>query len=102
MDLTQIANSINWPVVLLVCGGLCVVGVILLFALNIIGTLFGAAGTLLSLGTDVVTGGPVTWCGCLVLLALLVICGGALLLIGSALATCGMPNAVNLCALFGR
>jgi hypothetical protein len=102
MNVNEILNSANIPLILLVCGGLCVGGVILAFVLNLLGTIFGALGSVLAFGTDIITGGPVTWCGCLVVIVLLLLCGGGLLLLASVLSTCGTPDAVNLCSLFGR
>jgi hypothetical protein len=46
--------------------------------------------------------GPFAWCGCLVGLAALLLCGGTVWLIASSLATCGTERAVNLCAWLGR
>ncbi|MCL4248851.1 MAG: hypothetical protein KJ065_11960 [Anaerolineae bacterium] len=102
MDLSQLINSSNISGILVVCGVMCVVGVVLFIALNFLGTIFGLLGGFLELGIDLITGGPVTWCGCLVVLAVLFICGATVLLLGSAFSSCGTPNATNLCTLLGR
>jgi len=73
---------------------LCVIGLLLFFGFQILGTtlnaFFGLFGTL-------VTGGPAVWCGCLVLLAICVfIAGGAIVI-----TTCNSnPSSMNFCLLF--
>lgn len=85
----------------LICCCAAGVGVVLLLGLQIIGGLFDIIGQLLELFTGLLEFGPLPGCGCVIFL---MICGGGAvcgLLLWQALATCGTPNAVNLCALFG-
>ena len=102
MDLSQLINSSNLSGILVVCGVMCVVGVGLFIALHFLGTIFGLLGGFLHLGIDIITGGPVTWCGCLVVLVVIFICGATVLLLGSAFSSCGTAQATNLCTLLGR
>ncbi len=97
----QFLESVNLPALLIGCGVLCVVGVVLTVAINFLGTLVGALGGVLQFGVDIITGGPAAWCSCIVLVVVIVICGGGAYLLWSALSTCGTPQAVNLCTLFG-
>lgn len=72
---------------------LCVIGLLIFFGLQILGT---TANAFFGLFATLVTGGPLVWCGCLVLMFICVfIAGGAILL-----ATCSSnPSAMNFCLL---
>ncbi|MGQ9907896.1 MAG: hypothetical protein ACUVS2_03570 [Candidatus Flexifilum sp.] len=90
------------PTIALALCGCCLLGVILLFALqilDIVGTLFGAVFDLIG---GVLGAGPGGWCGCLVTIGVLAMCGLVVLFIVNALQACGTPQATNLCTLFGR
>jgi hypothetical protein len=79
------------------CGILFVLGFILQFiggALEIVLNVFG-------LFFDILSGGPVAWCGCLVAMCGLCGCGFFLLSSFSLFSTCGTPEQINLCRLFG-
>lgn len=79
--------------------GLCFVGVVLIVGLQVLG---GALELVSGLFEGLLNAGPFAWCGCLVGLAALLLCGGTVWLIASSLATCGTARAVNLCAWLGR
>jgi hypothetical protein len=72
---------------------LCVIGLLLFFGLQILGTslhaFFGIFATL-------VTGGPVVWCGCLVVIFICLFVVGGALLITSCNAN---PSSMNFCIL---
>ena len=80
---------------------LCVGGLILSFVLPAIASLFSALGGFVQFLVNILTGGPVTWCGCLAVIILLVACCGLVALAGFTLSTCGTPDAVNFCRWFG-
>ncbi len=80
---------------------LCVGGLLLSFLLPFLSGILTFLSALLEVGLDVLTGGPVTWCGCLVLLILIVGFCGLVAVIVYSLSTCGTPNAVNFCNWFG-
>ncbi|NJO84724.1 MAG: hypothetical protein HC828_19465 [Blastochloris sp.] len=65
------------------------------------GLLVGALGDLAGIVTGIAGGGPVAWCGCLLGLGVCGLCGFFALAVASLFASCGTPNAVNFCALFG-
>jgi len=98
----NILQNIDPGVLILGVVGLCLVGVVLFFALQLLGTTAGIFANLAQLLTQIISGGPVAWCGCLFvagscMICILVVVGGS-----SMLSSCGTPNAVNFCALFGR
>ena len=89
------------PLVLLLCCGICIVGVFLVFGLQFIGILLEGVGHFLEVFLGILGGGPFAWCGCLVGLGILAICGLIAVAFFNVLGTCGTANQVNLCRLFG-
>jgi hypothetical protein len=90
---------------IILLGGICLIGVIILIAINILGGALGIVGDLIGAVTGLiggVTGNPISCCGCLALIGVIVVCGGAVLLISGTLSGCGTDQATNLCTLFGR
>lgn len=79
----------------------CVAGLIFIFVLPALSSLLAVFGAVLEFVIDVIAGGPVAWCACLVVLILLGGCCGAAGLFGYAFSTCGTPEAVQLCSWFG-
>lgn len=75
------------------CGVLCVVGLVVVFGFQVLSSFFG----LVELFTGVISGGPASWCGCLILIG---ICG-ALAAGAAVIVVCNNnPNAMNFCLLF--
>jgi len=83
--------------ILLLCAG----GLVLAVVLPVITSLLSFVGGFLEFFLDILTGGPVAWCGCLVVVLLLVGCCGLVALAGFTLSTCGTQEAVNFCRWFG-
>lgn len=79
--------------------GLCVVGVVLLIGAQLLGIGFEIIGGILEFVFGVVGGNP---CGCIVIVGMLVVCGGGVYLIATTIAACGTPDATNFCSLIGR
>src|SRR6185369_7530041 len=83
------------------CAALCVVGIGLLFSLQILTSIVGMFSGIFQVFGTVLNGGPLAWCGCILLF---VVCG-AVAVVGiwlvSILSSCGTANAVNICQLFG-
>ncbi len=101
MDFLQ---NIDGGTVLIIAVGLallCGVGVVLLLFSQILGNVFELFSGLLGLFTGVAEGGPVSWCGCLVLFGACILCSVLGVVLWQTLGTCGTPNAVNFCRLFG-
>lgn len=80
---------------------LCGVAVVLIMLLQFVGDVFGVLFSIFGVFFDVLSGGPVSWCGCLFSVALLGGCGWFAWTLIQALSTCGTPQAVNFCNLFG-
>lgn len=91
------------PVVIAIgCVCLCGVGFVLMTGLQFIGGFLDIFTSIFGMIFDILSGGPVSWCGCLVFLF---ICIGGIVLavvVSQGLATCGTPQAINLCSLFGQ
>ncbi len=84
------------------CAVLCVVGFILLQVLQFLGGILEFLGSFLAIFFDILSGGPVSWCGCLLGLVGLAGCCVVTLLILQSLSTCGTAQASNFCTLFGQ
>jgi hypothetical protein len=97
MDLLQNAN-LGSPILLAVgCAVLCVVGLLLFFGLQILGTTLHTFLGLFQVAGGILNGGPIAWCGCL---AVIFICAG---LVGGTLlfASCKTnPTSMNFCLFF--
>jgi hypothetical protein len=87
--------------VVFVAGGLCIVGVVIFFLLNVLGGALQIVGSIVGLVAGIIQGGPLAWCGCLLIMGL--VCGGFFLVttLANVLSSCGTPQAINLCRLFG-
>jgi hypothetical protein len=83
------------------CAGLCVVGIGLLFSLQILTSVVGMFAGIAEVIGAVLSGGPLAWCGCILLF---VICGAVVIIalwLVSILSSCGTADAVNFCRLLG-
>lgn len=99
MDFLQ---NLNVGTFALALGGLCVLGVILFVVVNVVGSAFGVVFNVVDVFFDLLTGGPLSMCGCVLGL---IACGGCACIAAfaaSVLSTCGTPQAMNFCLLFGR
>jgi hypothetical protein len=99
MDMLQ---DIPWGTVLLIGGGLCIVGIVIIVILNFFGAALGIVGNLFEFVFDLLGGGPLSWCGCLIGLFVIGGCICTIALSASVLTTCGTAQAVRFCTLFGR
>ncbi len=87
--------------IIVVIAALCIGGLILSFILPIISGIFGVFSNFIEIFIDVLTGGPVAWCGCILLLLFLVGFCGFIAVMAYSLSTCGTPDAVRFCTWFG-
>ncbi|MBL8164600.1 MAG: hypothetical protein JNJ61_21600 [Anaerolineae bacterium] len=76
--------------------GLCVVGLLLMFGLQVIGSSLAAISGIFDLIGGVLGGGPAAWCGCLVLLLM---CGGCAAVVWIVTTCNSNPTAMNFCTL---
>jgi hypothetical protein len=79
----------------------CASGIVLLLFGQLIGGAFGALFGIVEIFFEFLSAGPVAWCGCLMLLFGCAICSAITLTILQISSTCGTPDAVNFCRLFG-
>jgi|FLYN01.1.fsa_nt_gi hypothetical protein len=78
---------------------LCVVGIILFFGLQIISSTLGLVVNFFDLFADIIGGGPVSWCGCFLVMLVCAGCAG----IGLLAVNCSSnPASMNFCVLFAR
>jgi hypothetical protein len=101
MDISQILQPGSIVSLVLICVVIVIIGAILGFLVNFLGSFLGVIGSTFGLFTDFLAGGPIVWCGCIVGIVILALCAISIFAVGSMLATCGTPQAINLCALFG-
>lgn len=101
MDFLQNFDATSALTVAIICGGLCLVGVVLFFGIQILAGTFELFAGFFELFTGILAGGPFAWCGCL--MAILG-CGLVIVIvmfIFTNLQNCSGPNAMNFCRLFG-
>lgn len=101
MDFLQTLDSNTITLILLGAGVLCIGGIVLFFLSQVLGILGGIIGGLASLVGGFASN-PLSCCGCLVAIAVAVVCGGFIWVIAGAVSACGTPAATNLCTLLGR
>jgi len=91
----------NTLTLVFICAGLCVAGMVILFIFQFLGGIFATLLSVLQFGIDILSGGPVAWCGCLV--GILACCGvfGGIVFFLNVARSCGTPDAVNFCRLLG-
>lgn len=80
---------------------LCAAAVFLFLVLQVLGGAIGAIGGLFGLVMQVLGGGPLAWCGCILLLFVCVFCALISLLALATLNSCGTSNPVNFCQFLG-
>jgi hypothetical protein len=83
------------------CVGIFLFGGIIGFVLQVLGFGLGILFNVGELFLQIVSGGPIVWCGCFMLLVGLCGCSVFGLLIFQALQSCGTSRAMMICSLFG-
>ena len=101
MDLSQIIQPGSIVSLVVICVVIIIIGAVLGFVVNFFGSILGVIGSTFGLFTDFLAGGPIVWCGCVVGIVVLALCAIGIFAVGSLLSTCGTPEAINLCRLFG-
>lgn len=101
MDVLQNIDAGTILVLSLACATICGIVVVLFFGLQIIGTVFGFLTGIIEFVTQIVSGGPISWCGCLVVFLACGFCAVTAFSMATILQSCGTPDAVNFCSLFG-
>lgn len=100
MDFLQNIDPAHLPYIAVGCALLCIVVFVIGFLLqavsSVIGVLFGLFEVLL----DLLQGGPVAWCGCLLLLSGALAFAGAVFLLLNAPESCA-AHPTRFCQWFG-
>lgn len=100
MDLLQNIDPAHLPYVAVGCALLCLVALVIGFLLQAVAGVFDVIFGLFEIFIDLLQGGPVAWCGCIVaLVALAAAVGGVLLLFNAPEACAEHPT--NFCRWFG-
>lgn len=102
MELLQNIDLGNAAVIGLACACLCGVGFILVTGLHLVTSVLGIVGGLFEIFFEILGGGPVAWCGCLLGVAACIGGIGIAILLIQAVSTCGTAQAINLCSLLGQ
>lgn len=84
-----------------ICGLLCGALVVASLFFQVVGSIFGLIGGLLEMLTGILTGGPASWCGCIVLIFGCGGLGAMAIFLFNVTQTCGTPQQVNFCRLLG-
>ena len=83
------------------CACLCGVGLLFMTGFQVISGFLDIFSSLIEVVFEILAGGPVAWCGCVVLLF---VCGGGTVLaviLAQGLWSCGTQQAINFCTLIG-
>lgn len=107
MNIGELLQNANVPIVVIICGGMCLLSLVLVVVLPLITGTLQIFGSIIDIFTGIIgaftgilSGGPVAWCGCLFFLVVLAMCGGLALIVANIVATCGTPDQVMFCRLF--
>lgn len=101
MDILSGLNITDGVLITIICASLCIVGIIGLFAIQLLtGALQFLVG-FVEIFFGILQGGPLAWCGCLVLLFGCGICSIITFSFVSVIPQCSTPQAVNLCRFLG-
>ena len=100
MELLQNIDPTHLPYVAVGCALLCLVALVIGFLLQAVSGIFDVVVGLFGVVIDMLQGGPVAWCGCLVLLVGLAAAAGAVLLYFNAPEACA-EYPTNFCRWFG-
>lgn len=98
-ELLQSLDPENPLTLAVACALLCLVGLVLSLGMQALSGVLEIISSLAGMFMELLSGGPVAWCGCLALLALLVGGGIVAVMLVQGLASCGTPEAINFCAL---
>ena len=100
MDLLANINPAHYPLIAAGCGLLCIVLFVVAFLLQALSGIVEVVGSLLEMAVDLAQGGPVAWCGCLLLILALAGCAGLAFLLLNAPASCA-AYPTNFCQWLG-
>ena len=102
MNLGGLPQNVDLTTLALIVVGLCAVGVVAFILVNIFGMFIGVFTGIFEGIANLVAGGPVAWCGCLLTVLGCAACGLLAATLLSIYSSCGTAQAVNFCRFFGR
>lgn len=100
--MSEMLQGVDVGLVVVILAVMCVVLVVGAFVLQALGTVFGVVFNFFEIIGSIIQGGPVSWCGCLIGVIVCAGCGVGTAVVLSLASTCGTPEAVNFCRLFGQ
>lgn len=100
--MNELLQNVDVGLVVVILGLMCVVVVVGGFIIQAFGTVFGVVFNVFEIVGNIIQGGPVSWCGCLIGILLCGGCGIGTAVVLSLASTCGTADAVNFCRLFGQ
>ncbi len=102
MNLAGLPQNVDLTTLALILVGLCAVGVVAFIVVHIFGLFAGVFTGIFHLIAHLISGGPVAWCGCLMAVLGVGMCGLLTVTMVSIYSSCGTAQAVNFCRFFGR
>ena len=100
MDLLQNIDPGLLPFIAVGCALLCVVVIVIGFLLQAVSGLFEVVFGFAELVIDILQGGPIAWCGCLLLILACAGTAGGVILLLNAPESC-LTHATHFCQWFG-
>ena len=100
MDLLQNIDPAHVPYIAVGCALLCALIVVIGFLLQAVSGLFDVIAGLIEVAAEIARGGPVAWCGCALLAAVLLALAGFGFLYLNAPESCA-ANPTRFCQWFG-
>lgn len=99
----EFLQTLDWGTLLpliLICGVILGILVIVLVVFQILGGVIGAIGGIFQFFMGILTGGPIAWCGCLVLIGGCGFCGLLSIALIRTIQSCD-TNYTNFCRILG-
>lgn len=100
MELLQNIDPSHLPYVALACALLCAAALVIGLLLQAVSSIFDVVFGLFEVLMEILRGGPVAWCGCIVAIFGLFAAGGVIYLLLNAPASCA-AQPTNFCRWFG-
>lgn len=96
-EITELVGSLEPLTIVILCCGLCIGGIVVVFILPLFAGLLDILTGLVEALFEIANIGPLPGCGCIVLIAGCGLCAAVTVFISNIAATCGTPDAVNFC-----
>lgn len=100
MNILQNLDPTLLPYIGVACGLLCAVIMVLGFVLQVVGGFFDIFIGFFEVFLNILQGGPVAWCGCLMVVCGCIACSGVVFFMLNASSSCA-AYPTNFCRWFG-